>query len=102
MVRYWAWRNTDPGQLRNQLTTYLTVTLIGGLASIGLTTATETLLGPMITDQGWRAVMLTISYLAASGPVFVLKFAIFDRVFAGRAQRPTPRYVEPARMSAAA
>jgi putative flippase GtrA len=102
MVRYWAWRNTDPGQLRNQLTTYLTVTMIGGLASIGLTTATEALLGPMITDQGWRAVMLTISYLAASGPVFVLKFAIFDRVFAGRAQRATPRYVERARVSAAA
>jgi hypothetical protein len=28
-----------------------------------------------------------LSYLAASGPVFVAKFAIFDRVFAARAAR---------------
>jgi hypothetical protein len=32
-------------------------------------------------------VALTLSYLAASGPVFVAKFAIFDRVFAAHAER---------------
>src|SRR3712207_440520 len=80
MVRYWAW---PPGKLRSQLATYLTVTLIGGVASIGLTTAAEWLVLPFL-PAGWQPLALTLSYLAASGPVFVAKFAIFDRVFAAR------------------
>lgn len=89
MVRYWAW---PPGKLRSQLTTYLTVTLIGGVASIALTTAAEKLVLPLL-PSGWQPVALTMSYLAASGPVFLAKFAIFDRVFAARTRRyhlPTP------------
>jgi putative flippase GtrA len=88
MVRYWAWRDTDPGRLPRQLTTYFTITLIGGVASIALTTLAELLLLPLVSGQGWRAVVLTLSYLAASGPVFLVKFALFDRAFANRAQRP--------------
>lgn len=90
MVRYWAWRDTDPGRLRHQLTTYFTVTLVGGIASIALTTLSELLLLPLVTGQGWRAVVLTLSYLAASGPVFLVKFALFDRAFANRAKRLNP------------
>ena len=86
MVRYWAW---PPGKLRSQLTTYLTVTLAGGVASIALTTATERFVLPLL-PSGWQPIALTVSYLAASGPVFVAKFAVFDRVFAPRRQR---RYV---------
>ncbi|MFL6119987.1 GtrA family protein [Actinophytocola sp.] len=83
MVRHWAW---PPGRLRAQLTTYLTVTLLGGAASIALTTAAEWLVLPLLPG-GWRPVALTLSYLAASGPVFLAKFAVFDRVFAARAER---------------
>jgi len=90
MVRHWAWRDSDPGRLRNQVTTYLTATLVGGLATIALTTLAELLLVPLVSGQGWRAVVLTLSYLAASGPVFLAKFALFDRAFAGRAQRAYP------------
>ena len=92
MVRYWAW---PPGKLRAQLTTYLTVTLIGGVASIALTTAAEMLVLPLL-PSGWRPVALTLSYLAASGPVFVAKFAIFDRVFATRPRTPQLRTTAPA------
>ncbi len=84
MVRYWAW---PAGKLRSQLTTYLTVTLIGGVASIALTTLAEQLVLPLLPSGGWQAIALTLSYLAASGPVFLAKFAIFDRVFAARTQR---------------
>ncbi|MCT2587444.1 GtrA family protein [Actinophytocola gossypii] len=89
MVRYWAWRDTDPGRLRHQLTTYFTVTLISGMASIGLTTVAEQAFLPLVSDQGWRAVMLVASYLAASGPVFLVKFALFDRAFAHRSYPAT-------------
>ncbi|OLF15593.1 GtrA family protein [Actinophytocola xanthii] len=82
MVRYWAWRDTEPARLGSQLTTYFTVTLLSGVASIGLTTLAEEALLPMVTEQGWRAVMLAVSYLAASGPVFLVKFALFERAFA--------------------
>jgi putative flippase GtrA len=83
MVRHWAW---PPGKLRAQLATYLTVTLVGGVASIALTTAAEKLVLPLLSS-GWQPVALTLSYLAASGPVFLAKFAIFDRIFAARAER---------------
>jgi putative flippase GtrA len=83
MVRYWAW---PPGKLRAQLATYLTVTMVGGLASIGLTTLAEVSILPLLS-AGWQPVALTLSYLAASGPVFVAKFAIFDKVFAARTER---------------
>jgi putative flippase GtrA len=83
MVRYWAW---PPGKLRAQLTTYLTVTLVGGVASIAMTTLAESLILPFIS-AGWQPLTLTLSYLAASGVLFVAKFSIFDRVFAARAQR---------------
>ncbi len=56
------------------------------MASIALTTATEALVLPLLPG-GWQPVALTVSYLAASGPVFVAKFAVFDRVFAARRQR---------------
>lgn len=85
MVRYWAW---PPGKLRAQLATYLTVTLTGGLASIALTTVAEKVVLPLLPSDGWQAVALTVSYLAASGPVFLAKFVIFDRVFANRAATP--------------
>jgi putative flippase GtrA len=80
MVRHWAW---PAGKLRSQLTTYLTVTLAGGVASIALTTLTEWLVLPLLS-AGWHPVALTLSYLAASGPVFLAKFVVFDRVFASR------------------
>jgi putative flippase GtrA len=86
MVRYWAW---PPGKLRSQLTTYLTVTLVGGVASIALTTVAEQLVLPQLPSGGWQALALTLSYLAASGPVFLAKFAVFDRVFATRTQQRT-------------
>ena len=90
MVRYWAWRDTDPGRLPQQLTTYFTVTLVGGVVSIALTTLAEHLLLPLVSGQGWQAVVLTLSYLAASGPVFLLKFALFDRAFAARGSAGEP------------
>jgi putative flippase GtrA len=87
MVRHWAWRDTEPGRLRHQLTTYLVVTLTGGVASIAFTTLAEALVVPLVSGQGWRAALLTLSYLAASGLIFLVKFALFDRAFVGRAQR---------------
>jgi putative flippase GtrA len=90
LVRYWAWRDADPVRLRNQLTTYFAVTALGGIVSIALTTLAEQLLLPLVSGQGWRAVVLTLSYLAASGPVFLIKFALFDRAFTHRAQPEYP------------
>ena len=63
--------------------------LIGGVASIALTTAAEKLVLPLL-PSGWQPIALTLSYLAASGPVFLAKFAIFDRVFASRTRTYHP------------
>jgi len=88
LVRYWAWAEHDPSKLGRQLTGYLAVTALGGVASIGLTTLTEPLVTTLAPD--WQVILLSVAYLVASGPVFLVKFVVLDRLFAASPSR-TPR-----------
>jgi putative flippase GtrA len=91
MVRYWAWAEHDPSRLGRQLTGYLVVTVAGGAASIGLATLAEPLVATL--DPDWQAVLLSAAYLAASGPVFLAKFFVFDRIFATPPAEPVRKAV---------
>lgn len=93
MVRYWAWAEHDPSQLGRQLTGYLVVTVVGGVASIGLTTLTE----PLVTTlaPAWPAVLLSVAYLLASGPVFLAKYFVLDRLFAASPSLPPRESIVP-------
>ncbi|CAM3936159.1 GtrA/DPMS transmembrane domain-containing protein [Kibdelosporangium persicum] len=81
LIRQWAWGNRGRAGRRAEIVAYVVVTAAGGALSIGITTAVDWLLAPLIDDRGWHAFGLVIAYLASGAPVFLLKFFALDRVF---------------------
>jgi putative flippase GtrA len=88
----WAWgRSGRPAFLR-ELAPYLGIVIGGGLAATALTTLTDHLLAPLVTDRGARTLVLDLAYLSSYAVLFVLKFALMDRVF----RKPVPATAESA------
>jgi putative flippase GtrA len=78
----WTWgRNGRPALVR-ELVPYLTIIVIGGLAATGLTTLSDHELAPLITNHAWRTVTLDVTYLASYAVLFVVKFALLNKVVA--------------------
>lgn len=82
MIRWWAWGQRGMPRLTRQVVGYLVVTALGGILSIGLTTASDWLFGPLISDRDLRTLVLNITYVLSGLPVFVAKFAVLDQLFA--------------------
>ena len=77
----WTWgRNGRPALVR-ELVPYIAVIVGGGLAATALTTLTDHVLAPLITDRAWRTVFLDGAYLASYALLFVVKFALLNKVF---------------------
>ncbi|SDD00136.1 GtrA-like protein [Actinokineospora iranica] len=81
MIRWWAWGQRGIPRLSRQLVGYLVVTALGGAVSVGLTTAVDWLVGPLVADRNLRTLVLNVTYVLSGLPVFVAKFAVLDRVF---------------------
>jgi putative flippase GtrA len=80
----WTWgRSGRPAVLR-ELLPYIAIIVGGGLAATALTTLTDHVLAPLVTDRGARTITLDIAYLSSYAILFVLKFALLDRVFRNR------------------
>jgi putative flippase GtrA len=77
----WTWgRNGKPALVR-ELMPYIAVIVGGGLAATALTTLTDHVLAPLVTDRAWRTVTLDAAYLASYALLFVVKFALLSKVF---------------------
>jgi putative flippase GtrA len=81
MIRWWAWGQRGMPRLSRQVVGYIVVTVLGGIASIGLTTIADWIFIPLVADRDLRTLMLNLSYVLGGLPVFVAKFAFLDRVF---------------------
>jgi putative flippase GtrA len=90
----WTWGRDGRPALVRELVPYLAIIIGTGLAATGLTTLADHLLAPLVTAHGWRTVTLDAVYLASYAVLFVLKFALLDKVFAGR--RDVPKTVQEA------
>jgi putative flippase GtrA len=99
----WAWgRSGRPAWVR-ELLPYVAIIIGGGLAATGLTTLTDHVLAPLVTDRGARTIILDLAYLSSYAVLFVLKFALLDRVFhRGKQAKDEPAAVAPAEPAAAA
>jgi putative flippase GtrA len=80
----WTWGRTGRPALLRELLPYIAIIVGGGLAATALTTLTDHVLAPMLTDRGARTITLDVAYLSSYAILFVLKFALLDRVFRTR------------------
>ncbi|WP_424184367.1 GtrA family protein [Actinokineospora sp. G85] len=86
LVRWWAWGQRGVPKLTGQLTGYLVTTAIGGAITVALTGLADWAVAPLIDDRVLRAVVLNATYVVSGLPVFLAKYAVFDRVFGGQAE----------------
>ncbi|MFB9688014.1 GtrA family protein [Amycolatopsis plumensis] len=84
VTRRWVWGRTGRPRVRRELLPYLAVVGLGGLASIGLTTLAGSLLTPLELPHFWWVVLVDGAYVASYALVFLVKFALLDRVVFGR------------------
>jgi putative flippase GtrA len=80
----WTWGRDGKPALVRELLPYVGIIVGTGLLATGLTTLTDHVLAPLIVNHAWRTVTLDVAYLASYAVLFVLKFALLDRVFGRR------------------
>ncbi|MGH3974561.1 MAG: GtrA family protein [Pseudonocardiaceae bacterium] len=85
--RFWTWRRSGPVGMHQELLPYLAVILFSGLVAIGLTAGVDWLIGEAINDHALRTVAVAVTFNASYLPLFVLKFALLDRLVFGRDKR---------------
>ncbi|MFG1647363.1 GtrA family protein [Amycolatopsis sp. NPDC049252] len=88
ITRRWVWGRTGRPRVRRELLPYLAVIGLGGLASIGLTTLSGSLLTPLNLPHVWWVVLVDGAYVASYALVFVVKFTLLDQLVFGRATTP--------------
>ncbi|TNC28173.1 GtrA family protein [Amycolatopsis alkalitolerans] len=80
LSRRWAWGRRGRPRMVGETLPYVAVIAAGGLASVGLTTFTGWLIGPLALPHVWSVVVLDAAYLASYVVIFAVKFALLDRV----------------------
>ncbi len=81
--RYWTWRRSGPVGIRGELMPYLVVIIFSGLVAIGITAGVDRLIGETINDRALRTVVVAVAFNASYLPLFILKFALLDRLVFG-------------------
>jgi putative flippase GtrA len=91
--RFWTWRRSGPVKICREVLPYLAVITFSGLVAIGITTGTDRCLGGAIDDHAVRTAVLAVAFTISYLPLFVLKFALLDRLVFGcedpRPSRPS-------------
>ncbi len=78
--RRWVWRASGQVRIGRELAPYLAVSLGTGLLAIALTSAADAAVRHSALPPTARALAVGAAYLATYGVMFVVKFALFDRV----------------------
>ncbi len=81
--RYWTWRRSGRVDVRGELVPYLVVIIASGLVAIGITAGVDRLIGENINDRALRTVVVAAAFNASYLPLFILKFALLDRLVFG-------------------
>ncbi|SRR6266536_1020537 len=81
VLNRWAWGGS--GRARRELLPYAIIVVTTAAAAALVTTATDHVVRASIDSHAWQTVLVSGSYLATYGVLFILKFVLFDRyVFA--------------------
>jgi len=81
--RFWTWRRSGPVEVRRELVPYLGVITFSGLVATGITTGVDRLIGRSIADHAVHTAVVAIVFSLSYLPLFVLKFALLDRLVFG-------------------
>jgi putative flippase GtrA len=81
--RFWTWRRSGPVEMRRELLPYLAVITVSGLVAISITTGVDRFVGTTIDDHALRTTVDTVVFSLSYLPLFVLKFALLDRLVFG-------------------
>ncbi|MER7114248.1 GtrA family protein [Saccharomonospora azurea] len=87
LARRWAWGRRGTPTVTGELLPYLLVIGLTGLASVGLTTLAGRLTEPLDLSGFVRIVVLDAVFLTGYAIVFVMKFALLDRLVFHREER---------------
>ncbi|PZS37829.1 MAG: hypothetical protein DLM62_17095 [Pseudonocardiales bacterium] len=81
--RFWTWQRCGPVGMRRELLPYLGVITFSGLVATGLTTGVDRLVGGVLRDHVVHTAVIAIVYGLSYLPLFVVKFALLDRLVFG-------------------
>jgi putative flippase GtrA len=81
--RFWTWRRSGPVGMRRELLPYLAVITSSGLVATGLTAGVDRLVGGELHDHVVHTAVIAIVFSLSYLPLFVLKFALLDRLVFG-------------------
>ncbi|MEY7971584.1 GtrA family protein [Saccharomonospora xinjiangensis] len=87
LARRWAWGRRGTPPVRSELLPYFVVIGLAGVASVGLTTFAGWLTEPLNLSGFVRIVVLDAVFLGSYAVVFVMKFALLDRLVFRHATR---------------
>jgi putative flippase GtrA len=79
----WTWSRDGRPSLVRVVLPYVLIIATGGLAATGLTTLTDHIVAPLVTSShAWRTVILDVVYVGSYAALYVVKFALLNKVFA--------------------
>jgi putative flippase GtrA len=83
--RRWAWRQRGRPEFAREVVAYVAVTIVALIASSLATAWANTRVQTIPAHHGIRVLLVTASYVAVQGILFVAKFAIYEFwIFSGR------------------
>lgn len=80
LSRRWAWGRRGTPPMKSELMPYFGVIALTGLASVGLTTLAGWLTEPLNLSGLVRIIVLDAVFLSGYAIVFIMKFALLDRL----------------------
>lgn len=78
--RFWTWQRTGRVGMRRDVVRYLAVITANGLLATGLTAGVDRLVGAGIGNHAVHTVVLAVIFSTSYVLLFVLKFALLDRL----------------------
>ncbi|CAA9435621.1 MAG: hypothetical protein AVDCRST_MAG35-2888 [uncultured Quadrisphaera sp.] len=87
--RSWTWRRRGRPSLRREVLPYVAIILATVALAVGATSAVHAATAGAVTGA-WRVVLVNGTFLAVYALVFVLRYALLDRLFRGLEGPPGP------------
>jgi putative flippase GtrA len=81
--RFWTWQRSGRVGMRTELLPYLAVITFNGLVATGVTAGVDWLVGSSIDDHALRTGVLAVAFATSYVLLFVVKFALLDRLVFG-------------------